>query len=102
MTLILHRNRRRRNEEKLRELRGELPHRHYFSHGCLSRVPSQSPNYLTLSVALFSPYFCEPMWREINRMVHLNLEVRASTPQESPDYRHLGRTLEQRQQTPGE
>jgi len=50
-----------------------------------SPVPSQSPNCLTLSVALFSPFLCEPMWREIKRMVQLNLEVRASTPQESSD-----------------
>lgn len=50
-----------------------------------SYVYSESPNYLTLSVALFSPYVCEPMWREIKRMAELNLEARACTLQESPD-----------------
>jgi len=34
MTLILHRSKRRCNEEKLR---GELLHRNYFSHGCSPR-----------------------------------------------------------------
>src|SRR5258708_23194546 len=41
-------------------------------------------------MALFSPYLCEPMWREIKRMAQLSLEVRASTPQESPDIVILG------------
>jgi len=56
----------------------------YFPHAA-SYVYSQSPNYLTLSMALFSPYVCEPMWREIKRMVKLNLEVRACILEESPD-----------------
>src|SRR5258708_13827022 len=39
----------------------------------------------TVRVALFGPYLCEPKWREIKRMARLNLDVGASTPQESPD-----------------
>jgi hypothetical protein len=50
-----------------------------------SYVYSESPNYLALSVALFSPYLWESMWREIKRMAEFDLEVRACTLQESPD-----------------
>jgi hypothetical protein len=57
MTLILHRKSRRCNEEKLR---GELLHQHYFSHGQPPFVPSQSSNYVILSMALLSPYLREP------------------------------------------
>jgi hypothetical protein len=50
-----------------------------------SSVYSESPNYLTLSEALFSPYLRHPKWREIKRMLGLNLEVSGSALQESPD-----------------
>jgi hypothetical protein len=40
-------------------------------------VRSQLPNYLTLSEALYSPYRCEPMWREIKRIAQGKLDSRA-------------------------
>jgi hypothetical protein len=50
-----------------------------------SSVYSETPNCLTLSTALFSPYHCKPMLQKIKRMAQINLEVRPSTLQESSD-----------------
>jgi hypothetical protein len=57
-------------------------------------VPSQSPNYLALSVALFSPYLCEAKWREIKRITQGKLDSRACAPQDSPDIVILAGHLE--------
>src|SRR5216684_65366 len=56
-----------------------------FRMAAVSSVHSHSPNYLTLSVALCSPYLCERMWREIKRITQVSLDCKDSVPQESPD-----------------
>ena len=65
-------------------------------------VHSQSPNYLALPVALFSPYLCGPMRLEIEQFTKVNLDIRAAAPQESPDIVILAGHSRLQQQPRGE